>query len=108
MDERGRQDFAEFVAARMTLTKVESARVTQPGRASTRSPSPSPRPTRARSRRSPVSWPAARPRDQLAIIIGGRVVAHPVVASAVHGQVQISGLAPRAQAEALLQSLRSG
>jgi hypothetical protein len=48
------------------------------------------------------------PRDQLAIIIGGRVVAHPAVAVAVHGEVEISGLASRAQAEQLLQSLRSG
>jgi hypothetical protein len=48
------------------------------------------------------------PRDQLAIIIGGRVVAHPAVAAAVHGEVEISGLASRAQAEQLLQSLRSG
>lgn len=48
------------------------------------------------------------PRDQLAIIIGGRVVAHPAVAVEVHGEVQIYGLASRAQAEQLLQSLRSG
>jgi hypothetical protein len=48
------------------------------------------------------------PRDQLAIIIGGRVVAHPAVAAEVHGEVQISGIASRAQAEQLLQSLRSG
>jgi hypothetical protein len=48
------------------------------------------------------------PRDQLAIIIGGRVVADPAVAAEVHGEVQISGLASRAQAEQLLQSLRGG
>jgi hypothetical protein len=48
------------------------------------------------------------PRDQLAIIIGGRVVAHPAVAATVRGDVQISGFASRAQAEQLLQSLRSG
>jgi len=48
------------------------------------------------------------PRDQLAIIIGGRVVAHPAVAAAVHGEVEIAGIASRAQAEQLLQSLRGG
>ena len=48
------------------------------------------------------------PHDQLAIIIGGRVVAHPVVVAAIQGNVQISRLASRARAEQLLQSLRSG
>jgi preprotein translocase subunit SecD len=48
------------------------------------------------------------PRDQLAIIIGGRVVAHPAVGAAMHSHGQITGLASRAQAEHLRQSLRSG
>jgi hypothetical protein len=46
------------------------------------------------------------PRDQLAIIISGHVVAHPVVESAIEGgQVQIAGLGSRARAEDLLQGL---
>ena len=48
------------------------------------------------------------PRDQVAIIIDGRVIADPVVQSAIPGgKAQISGLGTRAQAESLLASLRS-
>ena len=47
------------------------------------------------------------PRDELAIIIARRVVAHPVVVAAMHGQVQISGFASRAAAGQLLQFLLS-
>ena len=46
------------------------------------------------------------PRDQVAIIIDGRVIADPAVQSAVPGgNAQISGFATRAQAESLLSSL---
>jgi len=48
------------------------------------------------------------PRDQVAIIIDGRVIADPVVQGAVPGgNAQITGLATRAQAESLLASLRN-
>ena len=48
------------------------------------------------------------PRDQVAIIIDGRVIADPVVQGAVPGgNAQISGLGTRAQAESLLVFLRS-
>jgi hypothetical protein len=48
------------------------------------------------------------PRDQVAIIIDGRVIADPVVQSAIPGgNAQITGFATRAQAESLLSSLRS-
>ncbi|HEY5354517.1 MAG TPA: hypothetical protein VIK57_18875 [Streptosporangiaceae bacterium] len=46
------------------------------------------------------------PRDQLAIIISGRVIAHPVISPITRGQVRISGFATHAQAERLLRSLR--
>ncbi len=48
------------------------------------------------------------PRDQVAIIIDGRVIADPVVQSAIPGgNAQITGFATRAQAESLLSSLRN-
>ena len=48
------------------------------------------------------------PRDQVAIIIDGRVIDHPAVQGPItNGKAQISGLATRAQAESLLASLRS-
>jgi hypothetical protein len=48
------------------------------------------------------------PRDQLAVIIDGRVIADPAVQSAIPGgNAQISGFATRAQAESLLASLRN-
>jgi preprotein translocase subunit SecD len=47
------------------------------------------------------------PRDRVAIIIDGRVIADPVVQSAIPGgNAQITGFT-RAQAESLLSSLRS-
>jgi preprotein translocase subunit SecD len=50
-----------------------------------------------------------RPRDQVAIIVGGRVIAHPAVTGvATSGNVQISGITSRAQAVALLHDLRAG
>jgi hypothetical protein len=48
------------------------------------------------------------PRDQLAVIIDGRVIADPAVQSAIPGgNAQISGFATRAQAESLLASVRN-
>ena len=48
------------------------------------------------------------PRDQLAIIIDGRVIADPAVQGAIPGgNAQIAGFATRAQAESLLASLRN-
>jgi preprotein translocase subunit SecD len=48
------------------------------------------------------------PRDQVAIIIGGRVIVHPAVQGAVtDGSAEIAGFATRAQAESLLSSLRN-
>ncbi len=48
------------------------------------------------------------PRDQLAVIIDGRVIAHPAVQAAIPGgTAQIAGFATRAQAESLLSSLRN-
>jgi hypothetical protein len=49
------------------------------------------------------------PRNQLAIVAGGRVILHPAVqATITNGQVQITGLATRTQAEHLLHSLEAG
>jgi hypothetical protein len=48
------------------------------------------------------------PRNQLAVVINGRVVAHPTVQGAIHQEVQIFCLASRAQAEQLLRSLLRG
>jgi preprotein translocase subunit SecD len=46
------------------------------------------------------------PRDQLAVIIGGRVIDHPAVAGQITGgRAQIQGFATRAQAESLLSHL---
>ena len=48
------------------------------------------------------------PRDQLAVIIDGRVIDYPAVQSPIPGgTAQIAGFAPRAQAESLLSSLRN-
>ena len=48
------------------------------------------------------------PRDQLAVIIDGRVIDDPAVKSTIPGgNAQISGFATRAQAESLLSSLRN-
>ncbi len=48
------------------------------------------------------------PRDQVAIIIDGRVIADPAVQSVIPGgKAQITGFATRAQAESLLSSLRN-
>jgi preprotein translocase subunit SecD len=48
------------------------------------------------------------PRDQLAVIIHGRVIADPAVQSTITGgTAQIAGFATRAQAESLLSSLRN-
>ena len=48
------------------------------------------------------------PRDQVAIIIDGRVIDHPAVQGPVPGgSAQIAGFATRAQAESLLSSLRT-
>ena len=48
------------------------------------------------------------PRNQLAIIIDGRVIADPAVQGAIPGgNAQITGFATRAQAESLLASLRN-
>jgi hypothetical protein len=48
------------------------------------------------------------PRDQVAIIIDGRVIADPAVQGPItNGSAQITGFATRAQAESLLSSLRN-
>ena len=48
------------------------------------------------------------PRDQLAVIIDGRVIADPAVQGPITGgTAEIAGFATRAQAESLLSSLRS-
>jgi hypothetical protein len=48
------------------------------------------------------------PRDQLAVIIDGRVIADPAVQGPITGgTAEIAGFATRAQAESLLASLRS-
>ena len=48
------------------------------------------------------------PRDQVAIIIDGRVIDHPAVQGPIPGgAAQITGFATRAQAESLLASLRN-
>jgi preprotein translocase subunit SecD len=47
------------------------------------------------------------PRDQLAVIIDGRVIADPAVQSPITGgTAEIAGFATRAQAESLLSSLQ--
>jgi hypothetical protein len=96
-----------LTGARMTLTRVESARV---GRAGPAQYSLSLVLTPADGNRfAALTGPLVgqpSPRDELATIIGGRVIAHPVVVGAIHGQVQIGGLESRAQAEQLLHFLR--
>ena len=48
------------------------------------------------------------PRDQLAISIDGRVLAHPATWGPItDGKIQIPGFATRAQAESLLSYLRN-
>lgn len=48
------------------------------------------------------------PRDQLAIIIDERVIAHPATQGPITGgKAQIPGFATRAQAESLLSSLQT-
>jgi hypothetical protein len=48
------------------------------------------------------------PRDQLAVIVDGRVIDHPAVEGAITGgEAQIAGFATRAQAENLLSYLRN-
>ena len=48
------------------------------------------------------------PRDQLAIIIDGRVIADPAVQGPItDGTAELPGFATRAQAESLLSSLRN-
>ena len=43
------------------------------------------------------------PRDELAVVMGGRVIDHPAVMGTITGgQTQIHGFATRAQAERLL------
>jgi preprotein translocase subunit SecD len=54
-----------------------------------------------------VGLPA--PRDQIAIVVGGHVIAHPAVTGvATSGIIQISGITSRAQAVALRRDLRAG
>lgn len=48
------------------------------------------------------------PRDELALIVGGHVIAHPVVGSPIAGgQLEITGLGSRAHAEHVLQLLEA-
>lgn len=50
-------------------------------------------------------WDLSSPRDQLAVIIDGRVIDHPAVQGPVTcGTAEIAGFATRAQAESLLSS----
>jgi hypothetical protein len=92
----------------MTLTRIESEQVAKVGSAYTLSFILSPADMGLFTALTGKLVGLPSPRDQLAIIIGGRVVAHPAVAAEVHGDVEIAGLASHAQAEQLLQSLRGG
>ncbi|MFI5067943.1 MAG: hypothetical protein ACHP9Z_28730 [Streptosporangiales bacterium] len=98
----------QLTGAGMTLTHVESGRVVQAGPthyAISFTLAPADRGRLAALAGKLAGLPS--PRDELAIIIARRVVAHPVVVAAMHGQVQISGFASRAVAGQLLQFLLS-
>jgi hypothetical protein len=97
-----------LTGAGMTLTRVESEQVAKVGSAYTLSFILSPADMGQFTALTGKLVGLPSPRDQLAIIIGGRVVAHPAVAATVRGEVEISGFTSRAQAEQLLQSLRGG
>jgi hypothetical protein len=94
----------------MAVTTIESVQITGPGPgnyALTFSLTPADTGPLEALTRELAGLPS--PRNQLAIIISGHVIAHPVVISPVtRGQVQISGLTTHAQAAHLLQSLRAG
>lgn len=92
----------------MIVTTVESAQVTGSGTGQyvlTFSLTPADTGPLAALTRELAGLPS--PRDQLAIIISGHVIAHPSVVSPItRGQVKISGFATHAQAERVLQGLR--
>jgi preprotein translocase subunit SecD len=92
----------------MTVTMVESAQIAGPRMGYyvlTFSRTPADTGPRAALTSELADLPS--PRNQLAIIISGRVIAHPAVISPItRGQVRISGFATHAQAERLLRSLR--
>lgn len=92
----------------MTVTTVESARVTRSETGQyvlTFRLTPADTGPLAALTRGLAGLPS--PRDQLAIVISGHVIAHPAVVSPItRGQVQISGFATHAQAERVLQGLR--
>ena len=91
----------------MTLTTVESAVVIEPEPGQyglTFSLTPADTGPFAALTRELAGLPS--PRDQLAIIVGGQVIAHPVVLSQMpRDQIQIAGFTSRAQAENVLSGL---
>jgi preprotein translocase subunit SecD len=94
----------------MTITSVESARLAEPV-AGKYSVAISLRPADTGQFTALTgklaSLPA--PRDQIAIIVGGRVIIHPQVNGVITGNdVQISGITSLARAEHLLHDLRAG
>jgi hypothetical protein len=93
----------------MTVTTVESAQITGPGPgqyAITFSLTPAGTGPLAALTRELAGLPG--PRNQLAIIISGHVIAHPAVISPItRGKVHISGFATHSQAERFLQGLRA-
>lgn len=103
-------DCFHLTATGMTVTMVEAAQIAGP-RAGyyvlTFTLTPADTSPLAALTRELAGLPS--PRNQLAIVISGQVIAHPAVISPItRGQVQISGFATHARAERLLQSLRAG
>lgn len=98
-----------LAGAGMTITRVRSAVLTEPKPGNYRviiSLAPADRHRFAALSEKLVGLPA--PRDQIAIVAGGQVIAHPVVTGvATSGIIQISGITSRAQAVALRHDLRA-
>jgi hypothetical protein len=99
-----------LAAAGMTITRVKSAALTTPKPGSYElyiSLAPADQHRFAALTEKVAVLPA--PRDQIAIIVGGQVIAHPAVTGAViGGLLQISGITSRARAVTLLHDLQAG
>jgi hypothetical protein len=99
-----------LAGAGMTITRVRSAQLTEPKPGDYVifiSLAPADRHRFAALSEKLVGLPA--PRDQIAIVVGGQVIAHPVVTGvATSGIVQISGITSRTRAVTLLRDLRAG
>jgi hypothetical protein len=99
-----------LAGAGMTITRVRSAQLTEPKPGDYVifiSLAPADRHRFAALSEELVGLPA--PHDQIAIVVGGQVIAHPAVTGvATSGFVQISGITSRSRAVTLIRDLRAG